>query len=46
MELQNRMVDALNNYIAVSTVLTSDLLEMSQNEKNNESWKRNYIREN
>ncbi len=44
MTIQDRMNDAFNNYISVSEILASDLLEMAENEREDESWKRNYIR--
>jgi hypothetical protein len=44
MNLQDKMANAVNNYINLSVVLTSDLKKMSDNEIEDVSWKRNYLR--
>lgn len=43
-DLEKRMVEELNNYLNLSEILSSDLMEITENESNDESWKRNYIR--
>jgi len=44
MTLQDRMNEAFDNYLQLSEILTSDLMEISDTETNDASWKRNYIR--
>ena len=44
MELQTQMDQAFSNYLKLSKILSSDIMEMSQNESDDESWKRNFIR--
>jgi len=44
MDIQRRMDDAFDNYLHLSEILSSDLMKISDNEVNDENWKRNYIR--
>lgn len=44
MNLETRMIEAINNYLDLSSLLASDLTEMLDNEDASDGWKRNYIR--
>lgn len=44
MDLQSQMDNAFDNYLKLSEILSSDHLEISESETDDESWKRNYIR--